>query len=218
MGLQAFLAVPSEWPFKGTANLSASPSGLKFCAPVTGAARRGFSFLPMTGGLSLSRGQNKFEMSPPLGLNRPGPNFPKPRHPATPASRHQPSVDTGTGPGVAAPTEPTVTSDPWPPKSTQQTPLQVRVPRSQAPPPPRPPIGCEKQIFRGRGLRANQLTSRGGRALTESGGAERSECALLKGPALMGGAPAWTLDLCSVGSSQLCPVSPSEPGVKLGLL
>lgn len=133
MGLQAFLAVPSEWPFKGTANLSASPSGLKFCAPVTGTARRGFSFLPMTGGLSLSRGQNKFEMSPPLGLNRPGPNFPKTRHPATPASRHQPSVDTGTGPGVAAPTEPTVTSDPWPPKSTQQTPLQVRVPRSQAP-------------------------------------------------------------------------------------
>lgn len=121
-----------------------------------GAARRGFSFPSVTGGLSLSRGQNKFETSPPLGLNRPGPNFPKNRHPATPASQHQPSVVTGTGPGVAAPTDPTVTSDPWSPKSTQQTPLQVRVPGSQAPPPPRPPIGCKKQIFRGRGLRANQ--------------------------------------------------------------
>lgn len=29
-GIQAFLAVPLEWPFKGTANLSVSPSGLKF--------------------------------------------------------------------------------------------------------------------------------------------------------------------------------------------
>lgn len=44
MGLQAFLAVPSEWPFKGTANLSASPSGLKFCAPVTRGGQNRFQF------------------------------------------------------------------------------------------------------------------------------------------------------------------------------
>lgn len=35
MGLQVILEVPSEWPFKGTTNLSASPSSLKFCAPGT---------------------------------------------------------------------------------------------------------------------------------------------------------------------------------------
>lgn len=158
MGLQAFLAVPSAWPFKGTANLRYLPlvSNSEPLAP--GAARRDLSFPPMTDGLSLSRRQNKFQTSPPLGLNRPGPNFPKNTHPATPASRHQPSVDTGTGPGVAA--HHRAHSDrarsPGPPKSTQQTPLQVRVPRSQASPPPRPPIGCKKQVFRGRGLRDNQ--------------------------------------------------------------
>lgn len=102
MRLQAFLAVPSAWPFKGTANLRYLPlvSNSEPLAP--GAAKRGLSFPPMTGGLSLSRRQNKFQTSPPLGLNRPGPNFPKNTHPATPASRHQPSVDTGTGPGLAA--------------------------------------------------------------------------------------------------------------------
>lgn len=51
--------------------------------------------------MSLSRRQNKFETAPPLGLNRPGPNFPRSTHLATPASRHEPSVGTGTGPGVA---------------------------------------------------------------------------------------------------------------------
>lgn len=65
------------------------------------AARRGLSFPSITGRLSLSRRQNKFETAPPLDLNRPGPNFPN-THPATPESRHQPSVDTGTGPRVAA--------------------------------------------------------------------------------------------------------------------